>query len=141
MHNHARMVELQNISEPRGEISILEVEKFVGFSFKRIFIVSGVPSNEKRGQHAHIEGEQLLIAITGSVSASIFDGMSTSEFQLNSTNHGLFMPKMTWGTQWNFTSDAKLLVLCSNSYDPSDYITDKQEFISRVNESSQTKQS
>lgn len=131
MPSQAKLFDLKTISEARGEISILEIENEIGFAAKRFFIVSGVPSNEKRGQHAHIEGEQLLIAVNGSLKASIFDGSTTQEFELNSSKQALFMPKMTWGSQWNFSSDAKLLVLCSNAYEPGDYITDLEDFKSR----------
>ena len=128
MLRKAELIGLRSISESRGNIDILEIEKEIGFVAKRFFVVSDVPFAEKRGQHAHIEGEQLLIAITGSLKASVFDGLHTQEFQLNSSSKALFMPAMTWGGQWNFSSDAKLLVLCSNTYEPSDYIADIEEF-------------
>lgn len=132
MRSEARIINLQTVSEIRGEINILELQKVVGFSAQRFFIVSGVPASEKRGQHAHIEGQQFLVALNGSVKASIFDGQATNEFLLNSPTFGLYMPKMTWGSQWDFSEDAKLLVLCSNAFEPSDYITDISEFNSRV---------
>lgn len=132
MPSQAKLFVLNTVSETRGEISILEIENEIGFAAKRFFIVSGVPSNEKRGQHAHIEGEQLLIAVNGSLMASVFDGSTTQEFELDSSKQALFMPKMTWGSQWNFSKDAKLLVLCSNTYEPEDYITNFQEFTSNV---------
>ena len=131
MPSQAKLFNLKTVSETRGEISILEIENEIGFAAKRFFIVSGVPSNEKRGQHAHIEGEQLLIAVNGSLKASIFDGSTTQEFELNSSKQALFMPKMTWGSQWDFSSDAKLLVLCSNTYEPADYITELEDFKAR----------
>ena len=131
MPSQSKLFSLKTISETRGEISILEIENEIGFAAKRFFIVSGVPSNEKLGQHAHIEGEQLLIAVNGSLKASIFDGSTTQEFELNSSKQALFMPKMTWGSQWNFSNDATLLVLCSNAYVPGDYITDLEDFKSR----------
>lgn len=128
MHRKAELFGLKSVSESRGNINIIELEREIGFVAKRFFVVSEVPSSEKRGQHAHFEGEQLLIAISGSLSASVFDGVQTQEFELNSLNNALFMPAMTWGSQWNFSHDAKLLVLCSNSYEPSDYIADIEEF-------------
>jgi dTDP-4-dehydrorhamnose 3,5-epimerase-like enzyme len=132
MRNAAGLVELSFVREARGDLGFLELEKEVGFAAKRFFIVSGVPANEVRGQHAHVQGEQFLIALQGSLKASTFDGESTQEFELNKPDFGLYMPKMSWGSQWNFSSDAKLLVLCSNIYDPSDYITDLEVFKSRV---------
>jgi len=44
----------------------------------------------------------------------------------------LFLPALTWGTQYNFSSDAVLAVLASREYVSEDYIRDYTEFLRRV---------
>ena len=41
---------------------------------------------------------------------------------------GIFMPAMTWGTQYNYSNDAVLLVLASEYYEPMDYIRSYSKF-------------
>jgi UDP-2-acetamido-3-amino-2,3-dideoxy-glucuronate N-acetyltransferase len=47
---------------------------------------------------------------------------------LDSPRQALYLPPMTWGTQYRYTPDAVLLVLASEKYDPDDYIRDYAEF-------------
>ena len=41
---------------------------------------------------------------------------------------GLYLPPMIWGTQYDYTRDAVLLVFASHSYDNADYIRDYETF-------------
>jgi hypothetical protein len=45
---------------------------------------------------------------------------------------GLYMPALTWGTQFEYSVDAILLVLASDQYDADDYIHDYDEFLGIV---------
>jgi hypothetical protein len=53
---------------------------------------------------------------------------------LDSPAQGLFMPPMTWGTQYDYSPDAVLLVLASHIYDADDYIHDYDEFLRLTSE-------
>jgi UDP-2-acetamido-3-amino-2,3-dideoxy-glucuronate N-acetyltransferase len=50
------------------------------------------------------------------------------EVFLNNPSVGIYMPPMTWGTQFDYSADAALLVLASHPYDPDDYIRDYDVF-------------
>jgi len=58
----------------------------------------------------------------------IDDGTRREEIVLDSPTRGLYMPALTWGTQYNYSPDALLLVLASDPYDADDYIHDYDEF-------------
>ena len=88
-----------------------------------------MPTVEARGAHAHRECEQFLVCLRGSVRAIVDDGEHREEHLLNSPKVGLYMPPMIWGTQYQYSSDALLLVLASDPYDPADYIRDYDQFI------------
>ena len=60
------------------------------------------------------------------------DGTSREVVLLDKPNLGLHMPPLTWGAQYDFSSDAVLLVLASNRYDEDDYIHDYEEFLQLV---------
>jgi UDP-2-acetamido-3-amino-2,3-dideoxy-glucuronate N-acetyltransferase len=93
-----------------------------------LFTVFGVPSTKVRGEHAHKSCEQLLICVAGSVRALADDGLNREEFLLDQPEQALYMPPMTWGTQYNYSPDAVLLVLASHEYDAADYIRDYESF-------------
>jgi UDP-2-acetamido-3-amino-2,3-dideoxy-glucuronate N-acetyltransferase len=121
-----RMLEAVDI---RGSLSVGEVEKDVPFPIKRYFIVSNVPTAETRGEHAHRECHQFLIAIKGTVHVVADNGNSRQEFVLDSHTLGLYLPAMTWGIQYKYSSDAILLVFASEHYLNEDYIRDYDEFL------------
>lgn len=123
-----QLIDTTFIAESRG--SLLAVEQFreVPFDVARAFVVMGVPAEQERGVHAHHACEQFLICIQGSLSAVADTGHDRQIFELNSPKRGLYLPALTWGTQFNHSSDAILLVLASAAFDADDYIHDYDEF-------------
>lgn len=96
---------------------------------RRTFAVYDVPSRDVRGEHAHRVCEQFLICLSGAVSCVVDDGQSRQEFRLDQPDVGLYVPPLTWGTQYDYTANAVLLVLASDEYDPEDYIRDYDAFL------------
>lgn len=124
-----KLLSLKKNSDPRGNLLAFENEQELPFQVKRIFLVNGVPANEVRGIHAHRECWQFLIAVAGSLTVGFDDGAQAQELILDRDDVGLLLPPLTYGRQFNFSSDAVLLVLASHSYDLSDYIDDYEEFL------------
>ena len=120
------------VTDLRGSLSVGEFEKEVPFAPKRYFLVFGVPTAETRGEHAHRVCQQFLIVVTGSVSVVADDGEHREEFLLDRPDLGLYLPAMTWATQYRYSRDAVLLVFASDHYDPSDYIRDYGSFLSTL---------
>ena len=60
------------------------------------------------------------------------DGETSDEIELDGPASGLHIPPLVWGTQWQYTRDAVLLVLASHPYDADDYIRDYDEFLALV---------
>lgn len=118
------------ISDIRGSLSVGEFSRSIPFDAKRYFIVYDVPTKETRGEHAHHKCHQFLIAIKGSILVVADDGHNRQEFILNSAGIGLYLPPMTWGIQYRYSSDAVLLVFASDYYDSDDYIREYDAFCS-----------
>lgn len=127
--------ELPRIADMRGSLSVGEFERSIPFAAKRYFLVFDVPSSEIRGEHAHCVCHQFLICIKGRCTVVADDGKQRSEFLLDRPNLGIFLPAMTWGIQYKYSSDAVLLVFASEYYDANDYIRDYSEFIKLVGQS------
>ncbi|MBA4216229.1 MAG: WxcM-like domain-containing protein [Roseateles sp.] len=118
-----------DIKDLRGNLTVGEFEKQIPFQPKRYFLVYGVPTEETRGEHAHLACHQFLIAVHGSVNVIADDGTTREEFVLDRNSIGLYLPPMTWGIQYRYSADAVLLVFASDFYDPADYIRDYSDFL------------
>ena len=117
------------VRDMRGDLSVGEFERHVPFVPKRYFMVFNVPSEDVRGEHAHRECHQFLLCIRGRCRVVVDDGRVREEVVLDRPNVGLYMPPMVWGIQYQYSSDALLLVFASHFYDPSDYIRDYRDFL------------
>jgi dTDP-4-dehydrorhamnose 3,5-epimerase-like enzyme len=95
---------------------------------RRFFVISDVPDEGIRGEHAHRALDQLLVCLAGSVVAEVTDGTSRRSVLLDVSHVGLHIPPMVWGVQHHYTRDAVLMVLASAEYDPADYIRDFSAF-------------
>lgn len=125
---------LKQVQDPRGDLSVGEFSKDIPFTPKRYFLVYNVASHKIRGEHAHRECHQFLIAIKGHCSVVVDDGKHRAEILLNACDQGIYLPPMTWGIQYKYSPDAVLLVFASHGYDPGDYIRDYSDFIKTVND-------
>jgi acetyltransferase-like isoleucine patch superfamily enzyme/dTDP-4-dehydrorhamnose 3,5-epimerase-like enzyme len=126
------LVRLNKAVDMRGSLVAGEIAAQVPFRPKRFFVVHDVPSAEVRGAHAHRQCQQFLVCLNGSVNAIVDDGRTRAEYVLNRPDIGLYMPPMTWGTQYRYTPNAILLVLASEIYDSGDYIRDYDQFMAAV---------
>jgi hypothetical protein len=125
---------MKRIADLRGSLTAGEMDKELPFAPRRYFIVYDVPSSELRGEHAHRECHQFLIAVRGSCRILLDDGSSRAEVTLDSPDVGVYMPPMIWGTQYRYTRDAALLVFASHIYNPADYIRTYDEFVQAIEE-------
>jgi serine acetyltransferase/dTDP-4-dehydrorhamnose 3,5-epimerase-like enzyme len=117
------------VDDMRGSLSFGEFDRHLPFIPKRYFIVFDVPGKEVRGEHAHKQLHQFLVCVKGTCAVVVDDGQRRQELLLDSPGLGLHIPPMVWATQYKYTSDAVLLVLASDVYDPNDYIRDYDEFL------------
>jgi len=124
----ATVVQLPEHEDMRGKLSVLEFPGQLPFEVRRAFFVFDVPSQEVRGEHAHHECHQFLVCLSGSVRVVADDGHRRSEVLLDRPSIGVHLAPMTWGIQYRYTSDARLMVLASHAYDADDYIRNYEEF-------------
>lgn len=117
------------IRDPRGDLTVGEFGKQFPFVPKRYFIVFGVSPGTLRGEHAHRACHQFLVCAQGKCTALVDDGSVRRELVLDHPSLGLYMPPMTWGTQYDYSQDGALLVFASEYYDPADYIRSYDEFV------------
>jgi UDP-2-acetamido-3-amino-2,3-dideoxy-glucuronate N-acetyltransferase len=124
----AALVRMHSIFEPRGHLTVGEIGKGMPFVPRRFFVISDVPDESIRGEHAHRTLHQLLVCLAGSVVAEVTDGAAKRSVSLDCPHVGLHIPPMVWGVQHHYSRDAVLMVLASAEYDPADYIRDLAQF-------------
>jgi len=129
-----RIIELPRIADPRGNLTFIEGENHVPFEIARVYYLYDVPGGESRGGHAHLQLQQLIIAMSGSFDVRLDDGQKERTFSLNRSYYGLYIPRMVWRELDNFSSGSVCTVLASRPYEAEDYIYDYDEFVRVVND-------
>lgn len=124
-----RMVQLSAVrSATRGELTFIEAERDIPFEVRRVYYLYDVPAGESRGGHAHLELQQFLVAVSGSLTVVVKDGRDEERFTLWHPSHGLYLPRMVWRELECFSGGAVCMVLASQHYDESDYIREWEAF-------------
>jgi len=115
----AKLIDLKTFIDDRGNLTV--IEKVIPFDIKRIFYIYGV-DNSVRGGHRHHKTIQAAICIQGSCTIYSNNGITISEFVLDSPHKCLILAPEDWHTMSNFSNDAILMVLASEYFDQNDYI-------------------
>jgi len=135
MIDNCIILDIPKITDPRGNLAVIE-DGFLPFQVKRIYYLYDVPSDSKRGGHAHKELNQFLIALSGSFDVVLDDSKTRKIITLNRPNKGLFIPNGIWREIENFSSGAVCLSVVSDMYREEDYIRDYQSFLLSKNSKS-----
>lgn len=122
------MWDLPSFRDLRGSLVAIEFVGDLPFTPVRTFAVFDVPGGEVRGEHAHRECSQFLIAAHGALTVVVDDGTHSTEVRLDSPTQGLYIPPRVWATQYRFRKSGVLVVHASHPYDADDYIRDYSEF-------------
>jgi len=123
-----REIDIPVISNPAGNIAVIEDGAAVPFRIRRVYYLYAVPEGAERGGHAHRRLEQLLVAVSGRFDVVLDDGGERRSMPLASPDRGLYLPSMVWRELTGFSAGAVCLVLASEPFDEADYIRDYDEF-------------
>lgn len=107
----------------------LTVADNLPFTVKRVYYIYDVPGGESRGEHAHYELFQTIVAASGSFTVILDDGTHRKRVFLNKPYEGLFLPPGIWHHLVDFASGSVVLSLNSAPYDENDYMRDYEQFI------------
>ena len=133
MSSISYLIDLPKILDERGNLTFIESLNHINFDIKRVYWIYDVPGGEERGGHAFKNSSELIIAISGSFDISLDSGTEKNKFTLNRSYQGVFVPKLTWRSIDNFSTNALCLILSSSVFNEIDYIRDVNEFKSLFN--------
>lgn len=124
-----KIISLQKMVDPRGNLSIAEGMKDIPFNISRVYWTYDVPSGACRGGHAHKHCQEFIIAVSGSFTVTLDNGRDKQSFLLNHPYQGLLVETDTWRTLNDFSSGAVCLVLAEDPFEEDDYIREYTEFL------------
>lgn len=121
------MSNLNIFRDKRGGFLIPFEFKQLPFEPKRIFMVSDVPKDGIRGEHAHFKTQQILICVKGEILVGLDFGFKYEEHIIKQ-GETIFIDNLVWDFQKFLTGDDIMCVVSSTHYNIDDYILDRDEF-------------
>ena len=123
-----RWLEMPKITDVRGNLSVIEGGQHVPFKIERVYYIYDVPSGSVRAGHAHKALWQLFLALSGSFTLHLDDGLNREALTLNRPHKGLLVEPGVWRVIDNFSGGGVCMVLASMPYDEADYLRSYEEF-------------
>ncbi|MFJ2995291.1 sugar 3,4-ketoisomerase [Pandoraea sp. NPDC087047] len=117
------VLDLATFSDDRGSLTVLD--NVLPFPIARTYWIYGA-GGQTRGGHRHHVTRQALIAISGTVSVYMDDGIAQATVQLDKPNLCLLVEPKDWHTM-TFGENSVLLVVSSHHYDRNDYIDQRYD--------------
>ena len=115
---HFTILNLPTFTDSRGSLSVLEGT--LPFTAVRTYWIYGA-EGQTRGGHRHTHTRQALVAVSGTVSVFMNDGVTADTVELNHPSQCLLVEPKDWHTM-TFGPGSVLLVMSSHPYDRSEYI-------------------
>jgi hypothetical protein len=128
MPSNSRVIALPRVRDPRGSLTFVEGGNHLPFTIRRAYWIYDVPGGETRAGHAYHALEEFIVALSGSFDVETDDGRQTTTVTLNRSYEGLHVPRLTWRTLQNFSTNSVALILASRPFDEADYIRDHDRF-------------
>lgn len=109
-----------------GFLSIATQSAELGLEMERVFWTYSTPTNVERGGHAHFQTQELLIALRGEIEVTLeWPNGEHLYIVMSNPNRAVYIPPYAWRT-FRYSENALQLVLASTSYDPEEYIRDRE---------------
>ncbi|MEI6348844.1 MAG: FdtA/QdtA family cupin domain-containing protein [Bacteroidota bacterium] len=130
--DHVKIIDLQKIEDPRGNLTFVEQLTHIPFEIKRAYWIYDVPGGQSRGGHAFVNQKEFIIALSGSFDVIINDGKQEQRFHMNRSYFGLYIPNGLWRSMDNFSTNSVVLVLSSTTFNENDYIRDFNKYQKQI---------
>jgi len=130
MNKKSFIFDIKTVYDQRGCLSSLETNMDIPIEINRIFYMHHVISD--RGGHAHIDTDQVIIAMSGTFKIKLFDGIDTEEYVMDNCTKGLYVPRLIFIDLYDFSSDAICLVLANTHYDMRKSLRNMQDFLEYI---------
>ena len=123
-------VHLRSNRDSRGLLTFAEETKDIPFPLKRMFWITDVPEDARRGGHAHTTCKEIVCCVKGSFRLKIDNGQENREFLLDRPDYAVVIPEGVWCSLEEFAQDSVVVVGASEEFSLEGYIRDFDEFMS-----------
>ena len=113
-----KVLDLPTFTDSKGSLTVLE--RALPFEIVRNYWIYA-SDNQTRGGHRHTHTRQALVAVSGTVSVYMDDGVANEVITLNRPSLCLLVEPKDWHTM-SFGENGVLLVMASHPYDRDEYI-------------------
>jgi acetyltransferase-like isoleucine patch superfamily enzyme/dTDP-4-dehydrorhamnose 3,5-epimerase-like enzyme len=120
------------VADARGSLAFAQLGDQLPFAPKRYFVLFNLSRTAVRGVHAHRALHEFIVCTHGACRVRLDDGQRSEDVLLDSPRLGIHVPPLLWTTIVPTSSQTSLMVLASESYDPTDYVHDYDEFLALV---------
>lgn len=126
--NDCIILDLEKKEMSEGNSIQLRGNKEIPFPIKRVYYMYGIPEGETRGEHAHENLYQLIVAVGGCFNILLNDGQKQKKITLNSPTQGLLVVPGIWRELSEFSLGCICLVFASQTYQDNIVIRDNSQF-------------
>ncbi|MDA0848660.1 MAG: FdtA/QdtA family cupin domain-containing protein [Verrucomicrobia bacterium] len=103
------IINLPKITDPRGNLSVIEGFGHIPFEIKRTYLIYDVPGGQTREGHAFKNQCEFIVSLSGSFDVHLDDGTHKKVYSLNRSYYGLYVPPMIWRSMQNFSTNASVV--------------------------------
>lgn len=118
------MVHVRTVRDARGALSVAGLP----FAAARVFWIYDVPSEARRGGHAHKTTAEVVFCVAGAFTMTVDDGRVRRSVRLERRDEGLVIPAGVWCELTDFEAGTVVLVFASEPYEPKGYINTYSEY-------------
>ncbi len=122
------LLELPGEKSEGGSLNFWENMTLFPNGIQRCFWITKVDEKTSRGNHAHWQESQVLVALSGNAIVIVESAAGEiNTFTLDSPALGLFVPPLHW-VSVSFSAETVLLGMSDLEFSEEDYIRDKKYF-------------
>lgn len=125
------LIKLPVVADDRGRLCIAE-EKELPFPVKRVFWIYDIGKGKSRGGHAHLNCEEVVVAVRGGFDMYVDDGKESQTVRMDEPSCGIYIRKNVWCELRNFAPGTICVVMASEAYEADGYIHDYDIFKSSI---------
>jgi len=130
MINKCYIFDVATVKDPRGCLSSIEATMDIPIEVKRIFYMHHVVTD--RGGHAHMDTDQVIIAMSGTLKIRLFDGIDTRDLVMDDCTKGLYVPRLIFIDLYDFSPDGVCLVLANTHYDMKKSLRNMHDYLEYI---------
>src|SRR5688572_29274806 len=128
MLHSPRIIQLPKVSSKSGFLSFVEEGSDLPISIKRAYWIYGSSGLVKRGNHAHVNSDRVIVCVSGSVDITL-ENLSGEKFHFNLNNpaEALYFPRLHW-IDLTLDPDTIMIVFASCILEEDELVRDHEDF-------------